>query len=174
MIILKRILVPTDFSEASEVAVRYGVALAKVFKAKLCLLHVEVRHDFDVIVEGERVVEESLSEAVATPLPVKADDVIHSAARNLLGKALSQQEETELQVEYELRASGRGGPYVEIVRYAQESDIDLIVMGTHGRGSVGHMLMGSVAEKVVRRSPCPVLTVRHPEHGFVLPDVVPR
>ena len=88
----------------------------------------------------------------------------------MLFRSLSQQEETELQVEYELRASGRGGPYVEIVRCAQESDIDLIVMGTHGRGFVAHILIGSVAEKVVRRSPCPVLTVRHPEHEFVLPD----
>ncbi len=69
-----------------------------------------------------------------------------------------------------LRASGPGGPYVEIVRYAKERDIDLIVMGTHGRGFVAHMLMGSVAEKVVRRAPCPVLTVRHPEHDFVVPS----
>ena len=61
-----------------------------------------------------------------------------------------------------------GGAYIEIVRYAKERDIDLIVMGTHGRGFMAHMLMGSVAEKVVRKAPCPVLTVRHPEHEFVL------
>ena len=120
-----------------------------------------------VAIAGPRLIPSSdrmtaLLVALPTPVPVNADEVIHNAARTLLGKVLTQQEETELQVEYELRASGLGGPYVEIVRYAQESDIDLIVMGTHGRGFVAHMLMGSVAEKVVRRSPCPVLTVRHP------------
>ena len=93
-----------------------------------------------------------------------------NAARELLGKILTEQEDKELRAEYVLRASGLGGPYVEIVRYAQERTIDLIVMGTHGRGFVAHMLMGSVAEKVVRKAPCPVLTVRHPEHEFVIPD----
>jgi nucleotide-binding universal stress UspA family protein len=53
---------------------------------------------------------------------------------------------------------------VEIVRYASEEAIDLIVMGTHGRGPIAHMLLGSVAERVVRKAPCPVLTVRLPEH----------
>jgi nucleotide-binding universal stress UspA family protein len=62
-----------------------------------------------------------------------------------------------------------GPPFLEIVRYAQEGDIDLIVMGTHGRTGLAHALMGSVAEKVVRKAPCPVLTVRHPEHEFVKP-----
>jgi nucleotide-binding universal stress UspA family protein len=56
-----------------------------------------------------------------------------------------------------------GYPSQEIVGYAQASDVDLIVMGTHGRGPIGHLLLGSVAENVVRRSPCPVLTVRKPE-----------
>ena len=56
-----------------------------------------------------------------------------------------------------------------IVRYAQREPIDLIVMGTHGRGAMAHLLIGSVAENVVRKAPCPVLTVRHPEHEFVTP-----
>ena len=57
-----------------------------------------------------------------------------------------------------------GSPLVEIVRYAQEHSVDLIVMGTHGHGPVAHMLLGSVADNVIRRAPCPVLTVRHPHH----------
>jgi len=65
-----------------------------------------------------------------------------------------------------------GAPAAEVVRYAQEAEIDLIVMGTHGRGFVGHVVMGSVAEKVVRTAPCPVLTVRNPNHGFLVPDAV--
>ena len=59
-----------------------------------------------------------------------------------------------------------------IVDYAQELAVDLIVMGTHGRGPIGHLLIGSVAEKVIRLSPCPVLTVRQPEHEFVQPDAL--
>ena len=63
----------------------------------------------------------------------------------------------------------RGEPFVNIVRYARDNEIDLIVMGTHGRGAVKHMLLGSVAEKVLRKAPCPVLTVRDPEQEFILP-----
>jgi nucleotide-binding universal stress UspA family protein len=59
-----------------------------------------------------------------------------------------------------------------IVEHAKTESVDLIVMGTHGRGAVAHLLMGSVAERVVRIAPCPVLTVRHPEHEFVLPDAL--
>lgn len=59
--------------------------------------------------------------------------------------------------------------FVEIVRYAREQNIDLLVLGSHGRGPIAHLLLGSVAEKVVRHAPCPVLTVRHPEHEFVMP-----
>jgi nucleotide-binding universal stress UspA family protein len=59
-----------------------------------------------------------------------------------------------------------------IVDFAKEINVDLIVMGTHGRGAVAHLLMGSVAERVVRTAPCPVLTVRHPEHEFVHPDAL--
>ena len=61
-------------------------------------------------------------------------------------------------------------PADEIVQYAKAAGIDLIVMGTHGRGAMAHLLVGSVAETVVRTAPCPVLTVRHPEHEFVVPD----
>ena len=60
-----------------------------------------------------------------------------------------------------------GSPFFEIVRYAQDQQIDLVVLGTHGRGPLGHMLLGSVAEKVVRKAPCPVLTVRHPQRTHV-------
>jgi nucleotide-binding universal stress UspA family protein len=62
-----------------------------------------------------------------------------------------------------------GSPFVEVVRYAREEGIDLIVLGTHGRGAIAHMLLGSVAERVVRKAHCPVMTVRQPEHAFVMP-----
>jgi nucleotide-binding universal stress UspA family protein len=163
MIVLKRILVPTDFSEASVSATKYGVALARAFSAQLHLLHVEPRHDLEIMVERELVVGKYLGEMGAV-------QGRQNAARELLGKALTEQEQNDVHAEYVLRASGRGGPYAEIVRYASEREIDLIIMGAHGHGFASHLMMGSVAEKVVRKAPCPVLTVRHPEHEFVMPE----
>jgi nucleotide-binding universal stress UspA family protein len=63
-------------------------------------------------------------------------------------------------------------PALAIVDYAKDRDIDVIVMGTHGRGAFAHLILGSVAERVVRFAPCPVLTVRHPEREFVRPDTL--
>ena len=68
----------------------------------------------------------------------------------------------------------KGTPADAIIRLAQERNVDLIVMGTHGHGFGAHMLMGGVAEKMVRKAPCPVLTVRHPEHEFVIPEIAER
>jgi nucleotide-binding universal stress UspA family protein len=170
MISLKRILVPTDFSETSGAAVKYGVALARMFNAQLHLLHAEVRHDLEMIVERQRAVEALVAEMGPTSTAVGPDESAQHAAREMLETSVTADDRTTLQVEYVLRPSGVGGAYVEIVRYAKERDIDLIVMGTHGRGFVAHMLMGSVAEKVVRKAPCPVLTIHHPEHEFVMPD----
>ena len=62
-----------------------------------------------------------------------------------------------------------GTPFVGIVRYARAHEVDLIVMGTHGRGAVQHLLLGSVAEQIVRQASCPVLTVRNPTHEFEAP-----
>src|SRR4029453_11201549 len=61
-------------------------------------------------------------------------------------------------------------PAAAIVEEAEEEGVDLIVLGTHGRGAIGHLLVGSVAERVVRTASCPVLTVRHPEHEFVVAE----
>ena len=61
-------------------------------------------------------------------------------------------------------------PAFAIIDYAREHGIDLVIMGTHGRGTLGHFLMGSVAERVVRLAPCPVLTIRQAERDFVHPD----
>ena len=69
------------------------------------------------------------------------------------------------------RVTAVGHDFVEILKYASGNGIDLIVMGTHGRGAVKHMLLGSVAEMVVRKAPCPVLTVRHPGYEFIMPTM---
>jgi nucleotide-binding universal stress UspA family protein len=152
MIAVQRILVPTDFSETSDVALQYGIGLAQAFSAQLYLLHVPGK----------------TGENFEADFPIGQ---FENAARERLETLVSPQEAKQLRPEYALRI---GSPSDEIVRYADDRDIELIVMGTHGRSGVTHMLMGSVAEQVVRHAPCPVLTVRHPRRAFVRPDEVAR
>jgi nucleotide-binding universal stress UspA family protein len=155
MLTLKTVLVPTDFSEASESALRYGKAMAEAFGASLHVVH---------------VMEDLLAHAWAAEVYVSSmpqlRDEIEKESRQRLGALLTDTERATLRAETALLA---GNPFLEIVRYAKAHGVDLIVMGTHGRGPIAHMLLGSVAEKVVRKSPCPVLTVREAQHEFVMP-----
>src|SRR5262245_17840758 len=155
MIMLKitRILAPTDFSEPSKAAVKYAIELARQFSAKLYMLHVVSKAP----AESTEGIEH----------PIGLFERMQDSARAELGKILIDHQARDVSSEF---ASLVGTAHVEIVRYAKDRDIDLIVMGTHGRGLVAHMLMGSVAENVVRRAPCPVLTVRHPQRDFIVPD----
>src|SRR5262245_50848825 len=157
MIELRSILLPTDFSEPSGVAGKYAKAMAESFHASLHVLH--------VIEESALIYPLVGYEGAFPPLPQLRDD-IEKEVHARLEKLLSASERETLRAQLAIRI---GSPFVEVIRYAKEQNIDLIVMGTHGRGPIAHMLMGSVAEKVVRKAPCPVLTVRHPEHEFVLP-----
>jgi nucleotide-binding universal stress UspA family protein len=154
MIALKRILVPHDFSDTSAAATSYAVELARSFGAQLVFLYVGDSSKTEL--EGE--------------IPLASDGAVVEAVRNRLVKTLAPVDQVTLSPEFFARA---GTPANEIVRFAREHDIDLIVMGTHGRGFVGHVVMGSVAEKVVRTAPCPVLTVRsHTPATQGLPVVV--
>jgi len=151
MIRIDKILTPTDFSDPSRQALNYACELAKRFGAELRLLHV-VQPPSTVAVYG-------------TPVP---EEILHP-------EPAAQQELEKLevpggdQIREIVREIQTGPPFVEIVRYAKANDVDLIVMGTHGRGGIVHALLGSVAEKVVRKAPCPVLTVRDKGHQFVMP-----
>jgi nucleotide-binding universal stress UspA family protein len=151
MITLEKILVPTDFSECSEAAVRYGRALAGAFGATLHLLH---------------VVQDPYTQPwAAEAFPAPLGDLLEqwqAQARVRLAELVPEAERAATMVAVEV-----GSPFFEVVRYAEDQAIDLIVIGTHGRGPLGHVLLGSVAERVVRKAPCPVLTVRHPQHEFV-------
>jgi len=144
MITIKSLLVPTDFSDASAAALRYGCALARAFDSTVHLLHV---------VQDPHV-QPWAAEAFGVSLAGVLERWEQDAMAQLERLAA---EGPGLRVE---RVTRVGHPYVEIVTYAAESRVGLIVMGTHGRGPVAHMLLGSVAERVVRKAPCPVLTVR--------------
>ena len=152
MIRLTRILVPVDFSEHSARAVRYGAELATKFGAELHLLHCVEQTPVFYGEGGAWITPETIMELQAAgdkhlqALPVEPSDGL-----TVVRKCVD------------------GHPFVEIIRYAKTDETDLIVMGTHGRGAIAHLLLGSVAEKVVRKAPCPVLTVRDREHEFVMP-----
>jgi universal stress protein A len=153
MMVLKRILVPHDFSETSEAAVRYAVALARNFTAQLYVLHVGEKAQSDL----------------ETEFPLGLDGAVQDATRERLLRILSPAEQAELNPQFALRP---GTPAHQIVQFAKDEDIEMIVMGTHGRGVIGHAMLGSVAEKVVRTAPCPVLTVRAPHPGFAIKERV--
>jgi nucleotide-binding universal stress UspA family protein len=158
MIELKRVLVPTDFSEPSAVALRYAKALAQTFGASLHILHV---------IEVKTLAYGELATGSLPPFDLSSIlESIEKDVRNRLNQVLTESEREQYQAQLITLV---GNPFVEIVRYARAESIDLIVIGTHGRGPIAHMLLGSVAERVVRKAPCPVLTVRHPEHEFVMP-----
>ena len=148
MILLKQILVATDFSDASDAALEHGRALARTFGASLHLLH---------------VTENLFLRSVPTdPHLLKAATARHLAER------LTADDRASLRAIAAVETADN--PAEAIVEYAKTHAIDLVVMGTHGRGGMAWLLAGSVAEKVVRTAPCPVLTVRHPQHDFVVPD----
>jgi nucleotide-binding universal stress UspA family protein len=155
MLAIKTILVPTDFSEASETAVKYAKALAEAFGSSIHVVH---------------VLEDLLAHAWAAEVYVASmpslREEIEKEATARLGAMATDEERQRLNVTTALVA---GNPFLEIIRYARAHGVDLIVIGTHGRGPIAHMLLGSVAEKVVRKAPCPVLTVRPAQHEFVMP-----
>lgn len=156
MITLTDILVATDFSEPSTVALTYGRALARCFRSRLHVVHVVGSIPSSLI--G--------TEASVVSVP-DLQRQIEDAARQELD-ALPIDDEDVPPIRRVLITSN--APHAAIVDYATQEHIGLIVADTHGRGAVTHALLGSVAERIVRTAPCPVLTVRNPEQEFVVPD----
>lgn len=144
-----RILVPTDFSETADAALQYAKVLAGQLGASLHLLHV-FSNPYQVA---------AYAPDVYAPLPLSMREQAIEDARECLQTRLNSGEEERFRG---TRAIVTGLTSPQIVKYAGENAIDLIVMGTHGRRGIAHLLLGSVAEHVVRTAACPVLTVRDP------------
>ena len=159
MIVLKNVLVATDFGEAATVALTYGRELARNFGAALHVMHVV--DDLAARVVGFPEYAPSLGRMQAER---------EAAARTRMETLVSDEDRRVLRARTVVVASQ--WPARAILDYAREARVDAIVVGTHGRGRIAQFLMGSVAENVLRHAPCPVLTVRHPEHEFVLPDAL--
>jgi nucleotide-binding universal stress UspA family protein len=156
MIVLDKILVPTDFSNYSEHAMQYALALSQKFDSELHLLNV-LQDLTGLSPEG----------GLLLSSPSFVEEFRESAERALNKITDSAPVKTlEKPVVSKIR---EGQPFLEIIRYARDESVDLIVMGTHGRTGLSHVLLGSVAEKVVRKAGCPVLTVRSAEHHFEMP-----
>ena len=157
MIALKNILVATDFSEPSNVALNYGRDMARAYGARLHVLH---------------VVDDLLTH-YSPEAGLISDDLqkdLEKIAWRDLEAQITEDDQRTLTIipAVETNVGAASG----IVDYAKQHAIDLIITGTHGRGAVKHLLMGSVAERVVRIAPCPVLTVHAGEREFIAPDAM--
>jgi nucleotide-binding universal stress UspA family protein len=149
---LQRILVPIDFSVHSKNALKYATSFAQQFKASIDLIYVVeptiYPADFSFGQIGFPNVEEELR--------VHGNEELDNLIKKEIGEKVVSR-----------KVVRTGKPFYEINQYAQEEDIDLIVIATHGHSGMEHILFGSTAEKVVRKAPCPVLVVRTGEHEFV-------
>lgn len=163
MIDLKCIILPTDFSECAAEAVRYACALTDRFHAELHVLHVIRDVSSQLPDFGMGLSIPALRESFGA-----RHDQLEKAALEKLARVLPAGWEQGKRV---VLATRFGNPFVEVIRYARQHHAGLIVMGTHGRSALPHALIGSVAEKVVRKAPCPVLSVRPAAQAFAPPVV---
>jgi universal stress protein A len=146
---IKRILVPTDFSEPADAALTYAIDLAAKIGARVSLVHVFEDPFAGGLYAGEYV-----------PMPAEMRAEIIADLWRRLADVVARRGHTELNPELLIGPTARA-----IVEGARDRNVDLIVMGTHGRGGIAHLLIGSVAERVVRTAECPVLTVRSKTAG---------
>lgn len=157
MVVLKNLLVASDFSPPSAVALDYGREFARSYTARLHVLH---------IVQNV-MVQYSPDAGMTSPL---LQENLEDDARRQLGALVTQDDQQTLTIVAVVESSANVAD--GIVDYARRHAIDLIIVGTHGRGAVKQFLMGSAAERVVRTAPCPVLTVRERERDFLAPDAL--
>lgn len=147
---ISRILAAIDFSDSSRKALQYAVGFAKCFEASIVCVHV-LNIPYGAGEAGIAVQLETFQKAFHVDAEKKIAALIKETAESVPTEII-------------IRA---GGPYHEVVKAADERQIDLIVTGTHGRTGVGHFLLGSTAERIVRHAHCPVLVVREKEHDFL-------
>jgi len=153
---IKNILCPSDFSEHSQAALPYAIDLARRYDAELHFLHVADDSYQYWVAGGES----------ASPILIPEDELLETSQKQMDDFVAKHLSGVDVPLVTKL-VTGR--PFVEIIRYAREESIDMIVIATHGRGAIASMLLGGVTEKVVRKASCPVLTVRHADHKFEMP-----
>jgi len=151
---IKTILFPTDFSQGARAAMDHAISLARDYDARLILLY--VIQDISI---AEWYIPSSLS----------VTDLVEDMQKSAWKEMNKWAAEIATKVKNVEKLVGRGVPFVEIIKTAKDMNADMIVIGTHGRTGIDHMLFGSTAEKVVRKAACPVLTVRVAGKEFTMP-----
>lgn len=146
---IKKVLVPIDFSDYSKSALKYAVNFAKLFNAEIILIYVVE----PVIYPPDFSMGQIAMPSLNTEWDERAKDELDKLAKSEISTSVKTILKT-------------GKPFVEIIETAKEENIDLIIIATHGHTGVEHILFGSTAEKVVRKAPCPVLTLREPIKGY--------
>ena len=146
---IKKVLVPIDFSDYSKSALKYAVNFSKLFNAEIILIYVVE----PVIYPPDF----SMGQIAMPSLNTEWDERAKDELDKLANSEISTSVKTILKT---------GKPFVEIIETAKEENIDLIIIATHGHTGVEHILFGSTAEKVARKAPCPVLTLREPIKGY--------
>ena len=148
---IKKVLVPIDFSDYSKSALKYAVNFAKSFNAEIILIYVVE----PVIYPPDFSMGQIAMPSINTEWDDRAKDELQKLAKYEITGVTS--------VKTIIKT---GKPFVEIIETAKEENVDLIIIASHGHSGVEHILFGSTAEKVVRKAPCPVLTLREPLKGF--------
>ena len=160
---LTRILAPTDFSKYSGFALEWAAYLAQIMKTELILLHV-------IPEEEGKITQEVIGEGAVVHIPMGIrQNVVDERQKKFieqLNMVLPSEVKKSIKVSEIIQI---GVPFLEIIKVAKEKEVDLIVMGTHGRTGLAHVFIGSVAEKVVHHAHCPVLTIKHPQYKFIAP-----
>ena len=154
---IKKVLVPIDFSDYSKNALKYAVNFSMQFNAEMILIYVIE----PVIYPPDFSMGQIALPSVNTEWDIKAKEELNKLAKSEIP--------TSIKVTTVLKT---GKPFVEINETAAEEDADLIIIATHGHTGVEHILFGSTAEKVVRKAPCPVLTLREPIKGFMFQEKI--
>lgn len=146
---IKKVLVPIDFSDYSKSALKYAVNFSRLFNAEIILIYVVE----PVIYPPDFSMGQIAMPSINTEWDERAKDELDKLAKSEISTSVKTILKT-------------GKPFVEIIETAKEENIDLIIIATHGHTGVEHILFGSTAEKVVRKAPCPVLTLREPIKGY--------
>lgn len=152
---IEKILVPIDFSDYSKSALRYAVNFAKFFNAEIILVYVVE----PVIYPPDFSMGQIAIPTVTTEFDERAKEELNKLAKNQIP--------SQVKVSTVIKT---GKPFIEIIDTAAEANADLIIIATHGHSGVEQILFGSTAEKVVRKAPCPVLTLREPVKGFMFKE----
>jgi nucleotide-binding universal stress UspA family protein len=151
---LQRVLWPTDFSDLALRGGRYARGFCEHFHAELHVIHVvppPLSPDVSLVVPAEVPV------AVSEPELMGASQ---TALDKLINDHFADYDNIVTKVLF-------GNPWPSICEYARENEVDLIIITTHGRTGLSHVLIGSTAERIVQHAPCPVLTVKHAEKDFL-------